>query len=538
MGLSNHKLLKGTLLLSVTGFITRILGFLYKIYLADLLGAKLLGIYQLIFPVYAICFTIYGAGMQTAISQVIAASNSRQSGKVSPLRLFAAGTTLSLFLAFLLQGFVYTRADWIALRFVMEPSLTPYLKIMCTLFPFCCLSACINGYYYGIQDAHVPAVSQIIEQLFRVLFVFSISMFAAVNASPEQSCRIAVWGLVTGEIAACIYNAVKLAHHCHKRKGGEYHLPQKISKRHHTGLKNLLFLASTLTLTRLFITFLNSVESVLLPAMLRKYGCSAQDALSIYGVLTGMSLSFLFFPSTITNSLAVMLIPSVAQAHAKQDKAMIQKSISASIQYCLILGLLCTCLFLVFGRELGNVFFHNEDAGSYLVTLSWLCPFLYLGTTLTSIINGLEKTHITFLITVASLGIKIAFLLFAVPVYGIRAYLIGLLVSQFIQVFLEIAYLYPYLTYTKNINGVRETAFDPIHWIAIPSLFLVPCGIAVKSSYQWLGSCLNQQYAVLRLGIAGGILCLAYGCYLIATGSITLTASLRHSPFSPRRHQN
>ena len=67
-----RRLLKGTLLLTITGFITRVLGFFYRIYLADLLGAHYLGIYQLIFPVYAICFTIYGAGIQTALSQVIA----------------------------------------------------------------------------------------------------------------------------------------------------------------------------------------------------------------------------------------------------------------------------------------------------------------------------------------------------------------------------------------------------------------------------------------------------------------------------------
>ena len=76
-----HRLLKGTLLLTITGFITRVLGFFYRIYLADLLGAHYLGIYQLIFPVYAICFTIYGAGIQTALSQVIA---SRKNDRENP----------------------------------------------------------------------------------------------------------------------------------------------------------------------------------------------------------------------------------------------------------------------------------------------------------------------------------------------------------------------------------------------------------------------------------------------------------------------
>ncbi len=67
-----NKLIEGTLLLTIAGFATRIIGFIYRIFLSDILGVKLLGIYQLVFPVYGICFTIYGAGIQTAISQLVA----------------------------------------------------------------------------------------------------------------------------------------------------------------------------------------------------------------------------------------------------------------------------------------------------------------------------------------------------------------------------------------------------------------------------------------------------------------------------------
>ena len=105
------------------------------------------------------------------------------------------------------------------------------------------------------------------------------------------------------------------------------------------------------------------METVLLPAMLKRYGYSSEEALSIYGVLTGMTFSFLLFPSTITNSLAVLLVPSVAEADAAEDTRMIRRSISLSIRYCLLLGILCTGIFMVFGKELGLVIFHNELAG-------------------------------------------------------------------------------------------------------------------------------------------------------------------------------
>ena len=64
------KLLKGTLILTVAGFATRFLGFLYKLLLSNLLGSELLGVYQLVFPIYNICFTFYGSGIQTAISKI------------------------------------------------------------------------------------------------------------------------------------------------------------------------------------------------------------------------------------------------------------------------------------------------------------------------------------------------------------------------------------------------------------------------------------------------------------------------------------
>ena len=497
MKLQEHTLIRGTLLLTITGFITRIIGFIYKIYLADLLGAKMLGIYQLVFPVYGICFTIYGAGIQTAISQNIAAELSSKGEKAAPKRILITGILMGLSLALLLSGIVYFGAEWIAAFFLLEPSLAPYLQILSVLFPFCSVSACINGYYYGISQARVPAVTQIIEQIVRVSFVFLFCSLLPVD--DITGCRIAVWGLVAGEIASNLYNVWKVTRSISR-------IPGSLNPRHTGVLRNLLSLAATLTATKLVISILHSTESVLIPAALKKFGCTMEEALSIYGILTGMSMSFLLFPSTITNSLAVMLLPNVASSYAAGNTKKIKQAVTLSVKYSLLIGLLCTAVFFLFGRDFGTVFFHNIDAGSYLVVLSWLCPFLYLGTTLTSIINGMGHTTVTFCYTLLSLSIKILFLIFAAPVFGIRGYLVGLLVSQLLLTLLEVIYLHRYIL------------FDAGAWILLPGIFLLLFGWLLQNFFPLMRQSLS---GILALTLCCGLLCLGYVIFLLLCGIIS-----------------
>ena len=69
---SMHVLIHGTLILTAAGFISRILGFFYRIFLSNTIGAEGMGIYQLIFPVYGLCNALYSASIQKAISRYVA----------------------------------------------------------------------------------------------------------------------------------------------------------------------------------------------------------------------------------------------------------------------------------------------------------------------------------------------------------------------------------------------------------------------------------------------------------------------------------
>lgn len=118
---------------------------------------------------------------------------------------------------------------------------------------------------------------------------------------------------------------------------------------------------------------------------------TSSEALRLYGVLTGMALPCILFPSALTTSIGTVLMPAVSAAQASDDNRRIIRLLKQSVGSCFILGLGCCLFFLIFGNFLGRVLFHSSAAGSFILTLSWICPFLYTNTALTSIINGLGK---------------------------------------------------------------------------------------------------------------------------------------------------
>ena len=371
-----HPLFKGTLILTLAGIITRLIGFFYKIYLAGQLGTTQLGIYQLIFPVYSLCFTIYGAGMQTAISQLIAArqgERKKHSHHPETGSILRCALAVSLTLALFLSAFVCIFSKAIARHFLLEEACAPSLCVLSILFPFCAITACLNGYYYGMERTKVPALTQMVEQLARVLFVYLISTFL-LTLGKKPSCELAVAGIVAGEMISNFF--IMGCYHFQKIKTVD-----KTSDGCKKIFKRLMHLAIPLTATKMITGILHSAETILIPGMLKRYGLSADDALSIYGVLTGMAMTFLTFPSTLTGSCSGLLLPAISQEQAKQNYKKISHMIAVTLKYSLLIGLLFITLFFLYGPLMGTVFFHNTLCGRFLVILSFLSPFLYLSTT-------------------------------------------------------------------------------------------------------------------------------------------------------------
>ena len=486
--MGKNTILKGTLILTIAGLLTRVIGFFYKIFLSKALGAELLGIYQLVFPVYGVCFTIYASGLQTGISKMVAEEVGYGNHKGAK-KVLRAGLFISLTLSCLLSILIYVNAGFIAKKVLLEEACTSSLQILAVVFPFCGVTACINGYYYGLKKTFVPATTQLAEQVIRVIAVYLIAIKIG-GGKATATCELAVFGLVIGEIASNIYNIISLAFSKPEREKNTEDSPVcSVNKSDKEYYKGLGIISLPLTGNRLLLSILHSFESIMIPTMLKSSGLSNVEALSVYGILSGMTLPFLMFPSTLTNSLSVLLLPTISEANAKANHSLIAKTVSITIKYSIILGIFSTGLFMSFGSDLGNAVFHEPLAGTYLMILSWLCPFLYMATTLSSIINGLGKAHLTFINSILGSSCRIVIMIVLIPKLGITGYLISQLISQLLITFLDAFVVY------RNVHA----PFDAVNTILKPGIIAALCSSFFYRFYLFVHSITSFNNIILLL---------------------------------------
>lgn len=431
-------IIKGAFILTFTGFLSRFIGFFYRIFLSQVFGEEGVGLYQLIFPIYALAFSLTSAGIETALSRCVAHKISLGKERDAKQLLYVA-LSVSLVLSCVMVCILQSNAAWIALHILGDSRCEILLITMSYAFPFSSLHSCICGYYFGRSMTGIPASSQLVEQTVRVGSVYILYLIA-VKKSFDFNITIAVFGLVLGEAASSLF-ALRALLKKHKNMKA---LTWNFSA-YRARFCELIPLSLPLTANRILLNILQSIEAISIPSRLKLYGMTSAQSLGTYGVLTGMAIPLILFPSAITNSISTMMLPAVAEVQAARNHTKLITLIRKVCTYCFLLGVLCCILFLLTGSFFGRVIFGSAAAGEFIVTLAWICPFQYVNTTLVSIINGLGKTTSTFAISTFSLLVRIGSVFYLIPIFGILGYLWGLLGSQLAVTISCLLYLRSYL---------------------------------------------------------------------------------------------
>lgn len=439
-----NPLILGTAILSAAGVISRVVGFLYRIFLSRTIGASALGLYQLVFPIIALCYAISFAGIQTSISKYVAegvaSGSDGKSSSSRSIRYLIAGLILSVALSTVCEIMLFLGSDQIAIHLLGDARCGALLRILSYSILPASIHSCINGYYYGRKKTAVPAVGQLMEQFARVGSVYLMYIVTAEQGIPLTATH-AVWGIFFSELCGLLVGLTAIRITTANPSAPASGIKQTVSGNMQpaasaatlsirSAVAAVVAMALPLTINQTLMHLFSSVENLLIPQSLRLYGLSADESLAVYGVLSGMVISVIFFPCVLTNSLSVLLLPSVSEAAACKNAKKIDRIISLAIRYGLLFGFGFTFLFLVSGTFIGAVLFDSLLAGILIRKLSWLCPMMYVYSLLCSVLHGLGQPKTVLTINLLASLMRIFIIWVFVPVHGLSALLWGMLLSQ------------------------------------------------------------------------------------------------------------
>ena len=428
MKIPRNSIIYGTFILTAVSFLCRAIGFFYRIYISQTFGEEGMGIFQLTAPVMSVAYSLCCAGFQTAISRYVAA---RTDDSRTCVKFLLTGLSITGMLSVFFSLLIYECSNFLATNIILEPRTAPLLRLLALSFPFSSVHCCLNGYYYGKKKAGIPALLQLTEQITRVGGVYLLCQFYF-KKQTLPPLAVSAAGTAIAEFGSAILSLCFILPYFTNKQSklakSVFQKARTLSYRKTASL--LLTMAVPLSISRIIVNLLQSVENIYIPEMLRLYGYTTEESLALFGVLTGMALTVILLPCSFVNSMAVLLLPKISEAQSRNRNKEISLVIKRCIIFCCILGSICTAVFFFGGRLAGNLLFHSKTAGEYIVSLSFICPFLYITASLGSVLHGLGKTYTTLFINIGTLLIRIASVFFLVSRIGIPGYILGLLAGQ------------------------------------------------------------------------------------------------------------
>ncbi len=424
--MTGKKLARGVFILAASGFFVKILGFIYRVHLSNLIGAEGMGLFQLITPVYSLVILTLTSGISTAVSKMNAVETAHKNVtnikcivSCSLILVTVAGTAISIIMMM--------NINFIC-NVILKDSRTYYAFLfLIPCIPVIALAAVFRGYFYGISQIMPNALSQVVEQIARISLVIGMAKFM-IEAGMEYACMLAAIGMAVGEISNLI---VLYFFYVKKNTNVKTKVIKRITSVKRKGIifKEILSISLPVSTNKFVTSAMYALELLLIPRMLALGASSYNEGIRLFGVLTGMAMPLLYFPSPVTSSLATTLVPIISEGIALKNYTIVNRRISISIQMTFMLGFIFTMVFSIHSNEIAKLFFHEQEVGRVLYMLSFTSVTIYLNQILRGVLNGLGKQGKALINSIIGYVIRIGFLFLLVPGQGITGYIWGIGIS-------------------------------------------------------------------------------------------------------------
>ncbi len=421
--LMKNKFAVGTLILLTGGFLSKFLGFILKIIITRTIGVEGVGLYSLITPTFNLFIVIATFSFPTAISKLVS------NPKVSSKKVIFSIIPVSLLLNVITFIIIFLISRPLSSVFLNDVRLYyPLLSIGFTL-PFIGLSSIIKGYYWGKQRMGVYILSNIVEQIVRILIlILIIPIF--IEKSLVLTISMIILVNVISETSSIIVMLLGLPKNMTLEKKD-----LTISKRE---IKDVLLVSIPNTSSKIIGSFAHFLEPIILTNTLEYVGYTSNFILTEYGIINGYALPLLLIPQFFTISMSTSLIPELSKYYYLKDKNKCKKRVKQIVSLSLLIGIISTFIIFINPKFFLNLIYGESLGANYIRVLSPFMLLFFINTPISNSLQALDKSKESFIITIIVSFIRLIVIfvssLFKIGMYGL---IFGIITSLIISTYLN-----------------------------------------------------------------------------------------------------
>lgn len=418
-------LLRGTALLTVTGIISQILAFFYRIALSRLIGAENMGLFQLIMPVFSVLMAGTAVGLTAAVSTLSAhrlALGDRAGAKalvahcISWFLLLGGGAGCLLALG----------SDLVSVRLLGDARTQLGLLLLVPCFLLTGVENIQKHFFYGTGNVKAPALIELCEQFIRTAAVLGL-LVLFLPQNPERTV-----GLILGGMVICeVFSALVLTLLFQKYMAG-------VPLQRDPGLfRTVTKVALPVGGTALLNNLLGSVDAILIPQLLVAGGMPVSQAMSQFGILFGMAAPLLCLPTAFIAAMGLVLMPELSERMALGQKGAARRTVVRCSHVTSLLLFPALAWLTAVGPELGYFLFKEPDVGRYLLPLALGVALNAHQSILSCALNGVGRQAASARTALIGDVVQLLFTVATVKRLGLPGYITGYLVSSVLGVWLN-----------------------------------------------------------------------------------------------------
>ncbi len=430
MSKENKSFVKGAAILGAAGLVVKILGAVFRIPLGNMVSETSMAYYQPAYYIYTFFIVIATSGIPVAISRMVSERavqgdyrGAHRAFKVSAFLMFGIGA-VSFLLLFFGAGAISAGMS--------SPNAKYPMMVIAPALLLVPLMAAYRGYFQGMQNMNPTAVSQVIEQVFRVGFGLSLAYLFYRSAPAFLS-----WAGKDATTASDVKGAA-----IHHRM--DMH-PDTVFEATGDILKKVLLIAVPITIGAAVMPIMNMVEVPIINSRLLAAGFTPQEADVLYGTLSGYVMSLINLPQVLTAALAMSLVPMITSVFTQRDTEALTENTVLGMRIATMIGLPCAFGMAVLSHPIMLLLYPTkpqvaDNSAACLTILAIGIIFLSIVQTLTAILQGVGKQMVPVINLLIAVVIKIVvtFVLVGIPTLNIRGAAIGTTVAYLAAAVLDI----------------------------------------------------------------------------------------------------